>query len=200
MNAIQGEFPRGALIYSPIGKKRVDAEGAPISGVKMAVSRGSAPLETAMGGVVGAVQINDHRLPGTGVGLKIEVHQGLREAVELRGPDAIFKAGQRGLGGQVRAAFRQSAHHVLEGRIPGRESRIVGILIAQGNGTEALPQKGCHLMGNPFPSAGIMQTGRQTVAYRISLVNLPEQQAAPSEVIRPPEKSATISLEKRLPK
>jgi hypothetical protein len=55
MNAIQGEFPRGALVDSPIGKKRVDAEGAPISGVKMDVSK-------AYAGVPGLLQkvINDN--------------------------------------------------------------------------------------------------------------------------------------------
>ena len=50
-----GEFLKGAVVDSPLGKKRVDSEGAPISGVRMDVSR-------AYAGIPGLLQkvINDN--------------------------------------------------------------------------------------------------------------------------------------------
>ena len=134
------------------------------------------------------------------MGLKIELQLSLRESVKLHGSDAIFKAGQRGLGGQVKVAFGRSARHGLEGRVPGQKRGIVGILITQGNGKQVLPQQGNEIVLHTAGLAGILQAVGQLFTQTVALVHLPEQQAAPSEVSRPPVKSATISLAERLPK
>lgn len=54
MNAKHGEVSKGAVVDSPLGQKKVDSEGAPISGVRMEVSR-------AYAGIPGLLQkvIND---------------------------------------------------------------------------------------------------------------------------------------------
>ncbi|MGA7577791.1 MAG: DUF362 domain-containing protein [Desulfobaccales bacterium] len=55
MSAMHGEFSKGAAVDSPLGQKKVDSEGAPISGVRMDVFR-------AYAGVPGLLQkvINDN--------------------------------------------------------------------------------------------------------------------------------------------
>ena len=96
----------------------------------------------AVSRIIGAVQINDQNLPGAGVGREIQFQQGLGKSVEFSGSDTIFKAGQGRLRGQISTAFRQPLCHGFEGRVLGQKSSIVGILVTQGNGKEALFQEG----------------------------------------------------------
>ena len=55
MSAKHEEVAKGAVVNSPLGQKRIDSEGAPISGVRMEVSR-------AYAGIPGLLQkvINDN--------------------------------------------------------------------------------------------------------------------------------------------
>ena len=55
MSAKHGEVSKGAVVDSPLGQKKVDSEGAPISGVRMEVSM-------AYAGIPGLLQkvINDN--------------------------------------------------------------------------------------------------------------------------------------------
>lgn len=54
MSAISSEYPKGAVVDSPRGQKKVDSEGAAISGVRMDVSRACAGVPGLLQKVINA--------------------------------------------------------------------------------------------------------------------------------------------------
>lgn len=54
MSAISSEYPKGAVVDSPLGKRQVDSEVAAISGVRMEVSRAYAGIPGLLQKVINA--------------------------------------------------------------------------------------------------------------------------------------------------
>jgi hypothetical protein len=104
------------------------------------------------------------------------------------------------LRGQVAGTVLGLAGHDLEGRVPGQVNGIVVVFVALGIGEHPLPHQGQEIMFNLVGLAGITEAAGGLFSESVALVNLSQQQAPASEVIRPPAKSAMTSLEKRLSK
>jgi len=146
--------------------------------VLVIIAMKEAQLLMPVGGIIGRIDVKNDHISRTRMGLKIQRKEPVTETPQVPPSDPVFKTTKRGLGGKIPRCLRKSSRRNLQSRITAKGRRIVGVLIAHGNGEDPLPQQGPQLMNDSTRIPRVIQRLGHGLGQPMTLVKLSEKQTA----------------------